>query len=213
MFYDAGDPDESHLEAAAAGGILTDIPSAAQAAVRAAGATDRPAQIRPRRSRASAMPGYDHESLEPTQWFAGRALQPEKRLMIAVLADAFDLVLRPPAPPHSRRLPWQRDAARWLRSDDREWPYSFVNICEALSLEPHRVREHLARCIEERRALREAHRQPPLEPVAAHEPAAIDPPSVESTCPPIEVVGLDDETDYPCEPLPEMPPAYPQPWL
>jgi hypothetical protein len=26
------------------------------------------------------------------------------------------------------------EAERWIRSDDREWPCSFVNICEALDI-------------------------------------------------------------------------------
>ena len=212
MSYDAGCANEAQLDGpAASGGVATDIPSAAPTAVSTAGGCDAPAVVRPRRSRASAMPEYDHEPLEPAQWFAGRAMQPEKRLMIAVLADAFDLLLRPPAPPHSRRLPWQRDAKRWVQSDDREWPYSFVNICETLSLEPHRVREHLARAIAERRAHREACERALPEPVAAHESAATDGRLVESTYQPLD--ALDDQPEYPVEPLPEMPAAYPQPWL
>jgi hypothetical protein len=33
------------------------------------------------------------------------------------------------------------DARRWLRSDDCSWPFSFLNVCQLLSLTPETVRE------------------------------------------------------------------------
>jgi hypothetical protein len=36
-----------------------------------------------------------------------------------------------------------RDAFSWVESDDSEWPYSFLNVCEALSLRPDVLREKL----------------------------------------------------------------------
>lgn len=156
------------------------------------------------------MPAYDHEGLEPAQWFTGGPIQPEKRLMMAALADAIDLVLRPPAPRHSRRWPWQRDAARWLRSNDREGPHSFVNICEALALEPHRIRARVARCLAEHRAAQEAVECPPCEPAPVPGLDATD--DTEASR---HAATANDATDEPavraeteCLPL-----AYPQPWL
>lgn len=35
------------------------------------------------------------------------------------------------------------DACAWLTSADREWPYSFRNICDSLGLDPETVREEI----------------------------------------------------------------------
>lgn len=37
----------------------------------------------------------------------------------------------------------QRDALAWFASDDTSWPYSFLNICEALGLHPRTLRDRL----------------------------------------------------------------------
>jgi hypothetical protein len=59
--------------------------------------------------------------------------QPERRLLFAILADAIVRVRRlATAPRHTARE--LVEAERWIRSDDREWPCSFVNICEALDI-------------------------------------------------------------------------------
>ncbi len=59
--------------------------------------------------------------------------QPERRLFFAILADAIVRFRRlATAPRHSARE--LREAERWIRSDDREWPCSFVNVCEALDI-------------------------------------------------------------------------------
>jgi len=38
-----------------------------------------------------------------------------------------------------QRLYWQ--AYQWVMSEEREWPFSFVNICESLRLSPAAMRE------------------------------------------------------------------------
>lgn len=59
--------------------------------------------------------------------------QPERRLLFAILSDAIVRFRRlATAPRHAARE--LREAERWIRSDDREWPCSFVNICEALDI-------------------------------------------------------------------------------
>ena len=35
------------------------------------------------------------------------------------------------------------DAHRWVTSDDYSWPFSFVNVCQTLSLAPETVREEV----------------------------------------------------------------------
>jgi len=93
----------------------------------------------------------DFEPVLPAQWFAGegRWLQPAERLMLAVLTDAIELILEDPAPLGARRR-----AAEWVRSDDRHWPFSFVNLCETLGLDPERLRTGLARLLTQRNRTR-----------------------------------------------------------
>lgn len=66
--------------------------------------------------------------------------EPERRLLFAVLADA---IVRFRRLAESRRPQGRhdlREAERWLRSDDRSWPCSFVNVCEALDIAPEPLR-------------------------------------------------------------------------
>ena len=35
------------------------------------------------------------------------------------------------------------DAHRWVMSDDSSWPFSFLNVCQALNLAPETVREEV----------------------------------------------------------------------
>jgi hypothetical protein len=35
------------------------------------------------------------------------------------------------------------DAYRWVISDDCSWPFSFLNVCQVLNLEPQAVREEV----------------------------------------------------------------------
>ena len=35
------------------------------------------------------------------------------------------------------------DAYRWVMSDDCSWPFSFLNVCQALNLAPETVREEM----------------------------------------------------------------------
>jgi hypothetical protein len=37
------------------------------------------------------------------------------------------------------------EARRWIESDERDWPYSFENICDVLDIDPIYLREGLAR--------------------------------------------------------------------
>ncbi|MEO7434632.1 MAG: hypothetical protein ABI080_04030 [Candidatus Binatia bacterium] len=59
--------------------------------------------------------------------------QPERRLFCAILVDAIVRFRHlAAAPRHVRRE--LIEAERWIRSDDRQWPCSFVNVCEALDI-------------------------------------------------------------------------------
>ena len=87
-------------------------------------------------------------ALEPVlpQWFSGEgtSLQPAKRLMLAILTDAIELLMQDPARQHARRALCQRKAAHWIYSNDRAWFFSFVNVCETLGYDPKRIRTGIA---------------------------------------------------------------------
>jgi hypothetical protein len=89
------------------------------------------------------------EVILPSQFYSkggiDASLQPEKRLMLAVLEDAVGTF---------QKYTWSRDRAGqrllaevedWFASNDGEWPYSFVNICNALGLEAEFLRGGLRR--------------------------------------------------------------------
>lgn len=70
---------------------------------------------------------------------------PELRLRAALLEQAAaDLAVYQGArdPIGARR--W-RDARRWIESAERRYPFSFVNVCEALGQSPAQVRARLQR--------------------------------------------------------------------
>jgi hypothetical protein len=71
--------------------------------------------------------------------------QPERRLMLAVLEDAIDVYLADFGAPRGIRRARFNDAARWFQSNDTEWPFSFVCICDALDIDPAVIRRLLVR--------------------------------------------------------------------
>jgi transposase-like protein len=97
---------------------------------------------RPMRGNLKAIPA----SVLPAQlgggFTMGAHLQPEKRLMLAVLEDAVAVYLREAHRP-GRGSPDFVAACAWLQSRDGTWPFSFVAICRALGLEPSAIRRGL----------------------------------------------------------------------
>lgn len=68
---------------------------------------------------------------------------PEKKLAAAAFTSAL-LNVRDHT--HSANRRHQRDALEdiaWIRSDDAEWPYSFVRMCELFGLDPAWVRRRV----------------------------------------------------------------------
>jgi hypothetical protein len=69
-------------------------------------------------------------------------VQPERRLMLAVLSDAIVLFQTRGSPPGRRDV---ESARRWILSDDRIWPFSFVNVCDTLGIAFEPLRRTLVR--------------------------------------------------------------------
>jgi hypothetical protein len=76
----------------------------------------------------------------PSLWSA------EKRMAAAVLASALnDARYRPDKASHRRRV---NEALQWIRSDDAEWPFSFLRLCALFDLDPEWVRAAVNRSID-----------------------------------------------------------------
>ena len=97
------------------------------------------------------IPGFSedhlpHTILHPAQFrdiWNGEGHTPERELAAAVLdAAAADLKnYRYARRRRRQRIYWQ--TYQWVSSEEREWPFSFVNICEFLGISPAALRERL----------------------------------------------------------------------
>lgn len=76
-------------------------------------------------------------------WHKTRAISPERALALAVMWEAvLDLdKYRFAARRRQQRLYWE--AYEWITSNERSWPFAFVNLCDALGLTVEPVRRQL----------------------------------------------------------------------
>ena len=86
-------------------------------------------------------------------WRGAGCLQPEKRLMFAVLLDAVECFQQYHSGRRSKATRLFSDTEGWIFRDDHEWPFSFINVCEAVEIDPHYLRNGLSRW--RQRAIRE----------------------------------------------------------
>ena len=70
-----------------------------------------------------------------------RTLTPERRLLIAILADAVDCYQKNLGARSARGRRLCREAEHWLLDDDQTWVFSFRNICDALGVDAQATRE------------------------------------------------------------------------
>jgi len=76
-------------------------------------------------------------------WHGPRAGSPEAILAVSVLGQAANDLQNFR---FARRRRFQRlymEAYEWVASNDRSWPYAFVNLCDALALSATSARAHL----------------------------------------------------------------------
>ena len=65
-------------------------------------------------------------------------LQSEKKLMFAILLDAVECFQD-----YTEQDRLFTDAEEWIFEDDHEWPYSFINISQAVDMNPKYLRKGL----------------------------------------------------------------------
>jgi len=80
----------------------------------------------------------------PAQYLASRfSMQPERRLLLAILEDALATGRRADTSKRRRRRNPRSEARAWISSDDVRWPFSYLNICGTLGLDPYYLRRSL----------------------------------------------------------------------
>ena len=103
------------------------------------------------------------EALLPAQFGQARResmVRGERALMLAVLEDAIRCL--EDGPRRESRL--AREAEAWIRDDDDEWPFSFLNLCANLEIDAAQLRRELLargakRCAPVRELSEGAHRR------------------------------------------------------
>ena len=64
----------------------------------------------------------------------------ERKLMVAILADAMECFRKNLAARTSRRRRLFLEAERWILSEDHDWVFSFRNICDVLEFDAQALR-------------------------------------------------------------------------
>ena len=102
-----------------------------------------------RRIAETSGPGLEPEMIMPSQFFdhvgIDASLQPEKRLMLAVLEDAVGTFQKYVGATTRRGQRLFAEAEEWFASESTEWPFDFENVCQALSIESSFLRSGLWR--------------------------------------------------------------------
>jgi hypothetical protein len=72
-------------------------------------------------------------------------LEPEKRLMLAILEDGIHCYLDNLGASDVKRKQSFEEATAWIAEKDGDWIFSFDSVCHALELNPEYVRQGLLR--------------------------------------------------------------------
>lgn len=131
---------------------MTDSSTRTQAAVVTAGhertgTTRSSSRRRPDRAQRDAANPFGPDVILPEQFYDQRngaeQAAGEKALMLAVLEDGIRCFQEHLKNPRVRPRLLARQAEKWIRSADWDWPFSFNNVCESLSLNPECLRSRL----------------------------------------------------------------------
>jgi hypothetical protein len=91
---------------------------------------------------------FQLDTLLPVQYFEtfrrSAPIEPEKKLMLAVLADALACFQKYRAARKGKGKNLFRDANEWIFGEDDDHLFSFENVCEVIGLDPPYVRRLLA---------------------------------------------------------------------
>ena len=87
---------------------------------------------------------FEGDVIAPDQYLAifsrSNNLEPEQELMLAILADAIECILKycdDPVPVRARLF---NEAREWIFAQDDREPFSFLNVCDMLKFDPSYLR-------------------------------------------------------------------------
>jgi hypothetical protein len=94
------------------------------------------------------LPGlFEPDTLLPIQYFEAmrrkHLLEGEKRLILSVLEDAVECFMKCIDATTNKGQRLFRDAEDWINLEDKQWVFSFDNVCEMLDIEPEYLRRGL----------------------------------------------------------------------
>jgi hypothetical protein len=97
-----------------------------------------------------AIKFFEPDMLAPDQFYAtlkrNRFVDPERRLMAALLEDAVSCLTRDPLRSSHRQRKSFEEAQEWVSAvDSEDWIFSFSNVCETLGLDADYLRRGLNR--------------------------------------------------------------------
>lgn len=92
---------------------------------------------------------FQPDTVSPEQYYQNfrrkTVLEPEKKLMLAVLDDAIRCLHDNRSAQASEKKKLYDEAAQWVGARGGDWIFSFDNVCEALGFSPDYLRQGLLR--------------------------------------------------------------------
>jgi hypothetical protein len=91
---------------------------------------------------------FEPDTLLPEQYFEdrrGKTLEPEKKLVLAILEDAIRSFQENHLARCGRSKSLFDEAQRWIFEARSDWIFSFENICSVLGFDPGYIRRGLVR--------------------------------------------------------------------
>jgi hypothetical protein len=124
------------------------------------------------------LPGlFEPDTLLPIQYFEAmrkkHLLEGEKRLILSVLEDAVECFMKCIDASTSKAQRLFRDADEWIALEDKQWVFSFDNVCDMLDINPDYMRRGLKQWKE--RKLENMRRIAEARAAATDEPSAPEP--------------------------------------
>ena len=71
----------------------------------------------------------------------------EQKMMYAILENSLFAYSRICKLRNVRARRLREEDERWFSSNDRHWPFSFINICETLEIDPNYIRRFLPQLV------------------------------------------------------------------
>jgi hypothetical protein len=115
---------------------------------------------------------FEPDTLLPIQYFEAmrrkHLLEGEKRLILSVLEDGIECFMKYVDASTNKGQRLFRDAEEWIKLHDKQWIFSFDNVCDMLDINPDYMRRGLQEWKEKRLAQIAAMKAQPAQIPAHH---------------------------------------------